>query len=79
MKIVVLDGHTLNPGDLSWDDIKDLGGRNAIFGEGGDDHMAGGLGDDVINGGPGNDRAIGGLGHDRCSAEHAVSCEAREP
>ena len=25
MKIVVLDGHTLNPGDLSWDDIKNLG------------------------------------------------------
>ena len=25
MKIVVLDGHTLHPGDLSWDDIKNLG------------------------------------------------------
>ena len=25
MKIVVLDGYTLNPGDLSWDDIKVLG------------------------------------------------------
>ena len=25
MKIVVLDGHTLNPGDLSWDGIKTLG------------------------------------------------------
>ena len=25
MKIVVLDGYTLNPGDLSWDDIKGLG------------------------------------------------------
>ncbi len=25
MKIVVLDGHTLNPGDLSWDDLKSLG------------------------------------------------------
>ena len=25
MKIVVLDGHTLNPGDLSWDGIKALG------------------------------------------------------
>ncbi len=25
MKIVVLDGHTLNPGDLSWDDLKALG------------------------------------------------------
>lgn len=25
MKIVVLDGHTLNPGDLSWDGLKPLG------------------------------------------------------
>jgi glycerate dehydrogenase len=25
MKIVVLDGHTLNPGDLSWDDLRSLG------------------------------------------------------
>src|SRR5947207_2546692 len=25
MKIVVLDGHTLNPGDLSWDELKALG------------------------------------------------------
>jgi glycerate dehydrogenase len=25
MKIVVLDGYTLNPGDLSWDDIKNFG------------------------------------------------------
>lgn len=25
MKIVVLDGYTLNPGDLSWDDLKKLG------------------------------------------------------
>jgi glycerate dehydrogenase len=25
MKMVVLDGYTLNPGDLSWDDIKQLG------------------------------------------------------
>ena len=25
MKIVVLDGYTLNPGDLNWDDIKKLG------------------------------------------------------
>ena len=25
MKIVVLDGYTLNPGDLSWDALKDLG------------------------------------------------------
>lgn len=25
MKIVVLDGHTLNPGDLSWEDLKALG------------------------------------------------------
>lgn len=25
MKIVVLDGFTLNPGDLSWEDIKKLG------------------------------------------------------
>ena len=25
MKIVVLDGYTLNPGDLSWDDLKGLG------------------------------------------------------
>jgi glycerate dehydrogenase len=25
MKIVVLDGHTLNPGDLSWDELKGLG------------------------------------------------------
>lgn len=25
MKIVVLDGHTLNPGDLSWDDLRQLG------------------------------------------------------
>jgi len=26
MKIVVLDGHTLNPGDLSWDALQGLGG-----------------------------------------------------
>ena len=25
MKIVVLDGYTLNPGDLSWDGFKALG------------------------------------------------------
>ena len=25
MKIVVLDGYTLNPGDLSWDELKDIG------------------------------------------------------
>ena len=25
MKIVVLDGHTLNPGDLSWDELESLG------------------------------------------------------
>src|SRR3954470_16223361 len=25
MKIVVLDGYTLNPGDLSWDDLRTLG------------------------------------------------------
>ncbi|SKB51365.1 glycerate dehydrogenase [Parapedobacter luteus] len=25
MKIIVLDGHTLNPGDLSWDDLGSLG------------------------------------------------------
>ncbi|WP_372950106.1 D-2-hydroxyacid dehydrogenase [Mariniphaga sp.] len=25
MKIVILDGYTLNPGDLSWDEIKELG------------------------------------------------------
>jgi len=25
MKIVVLDGYTLNPGDLSWDEMKKLG------------------------------------------------------
>ena len=25
MKIVVLDGYTENPGDLSWDRLKDLG------------------------------------------------------
>ena len=25
MKIVVLDGHTLNPGDLSWDELRSLG------------------------------------------------------
>lgn len=25
MRIVVLDGHTLNPGDLNWEDLKELG------------------------------------------------------
>ena len=25
MKIVVLDGYTLNPGDLSWDSLKEIG------------------------------------------------------
>ena len=25
MKIVVLDGHALNPGDLSWDDFRSVG------------------------------------------------------
>ncbi|MFW6294774.1 MAG: D-2-hydroxyacid dehydrogenase, partial [Halanaerobium sp.] len=25
MKIVVLDGYAVNPGDLSWDKIKELG------------------------------------------------------
>ena len=25
MKIVVLDGHVLNPGDLSWDSLRKLG------------------------------------------------------
>lgn len=25
MKIVILDGYTANPGDLSWEGLKDLG------------------------------------------------------
>ena len=25
MKIVILDGYTLNPGDLSWEPLKELG------------------------------------------------------
>ena len=25
MKIVVLDGYTLNPGDLNWDGLKEMG------------------------------------------------------
>jgi glycerate dehydrogenase len=25
MKIVILDGHAINPGDLSWDALRDLG------------------------------------------------------
>ena len=25
MKIVILDGYTLNPGDLSWESLKELG------------------------------------------------------
>jgi glycerate dehydrogenase len=25
MKIVVLDGYTVNPGDMSWDELKKLG------------------------------------------------------
>ena len=25
MKIVILDGHALNPGDLSWDFLKEFG------------------------------------------------------
>jgi glycerate dehydrogenase len=25
MKIVILDGYTLNPGDLSWDEFKKIG------------------------------------------------------
>ena len=25
MKIVILDGYSVNPGDLSWDALKDLG------------------------------------------------------
>ena len=25
MKIVILDGYTLNPGDLSWDELKKFG------------------------------------------------------
>ena len=25
MRIVILDGHAINPGDLSWDDLRDLG------------------------------------------------------
>jgi glycerate dehydrogenase len=25
MKIVVTDGHTLNPGDLSWEQVKEFG------------------------------------------------------
>ena len=28
MKIVVLDGYTLNPGDLTWDGLKALGEVN---------------------------------------------------
>ncbi|MDP4811076.1 MAG: D-2-hydroxyacid dehydrogenase, partial [Saprospiraceae bacterium] len=28
--IVILDGHTLNPGDLSWEKIKQLG-RTTIY------------------------------------------------
>ena len=25
MKIVMLDGHTINPGDLSWDALSEIG------------------------------------------------------
>ncbi len=28
LKFVVLDGHTLNPGDLSWEPLKELGECN---------------------------------------------------
>ena len=30
MKIVVLDGYTENPGDLSWDALKELGEVEAV-------------------------------------------------
>ena len=34
MKIVVLDGFTLNPGDLSWDELKALGPCESCAGPG---------------------------------------------
>ena len=30
MKIVILDGYTLNPGDLSWEPLKELGEVTAV-------------------------------------------------
>lgn len=30
MKIVILDGYTLNPGDLSWEPLKELGGSDRV-------------------------------------------------
>lgn len=30
MKIVVLDGYTENPGDLSWEELENLGGLYGI-------------------------------------------------
>jgi hypothetical protein len=36
MEIVVLDGHTLNPGDLSWDEIYKLGRQCQQRRKGGD-------------------------------------------
>jgi len=32
MKIVVLDGYTLNPGDLSWDGLRMLGDLTVMTG-----------------------------------------------
>ncbi len=31
MKVIILDGYTENPGDLSWDWIKDLGGELTVY------------------------------------------------
>jgi glycerate dehydrogenase len=38
MKIVVLDGHTANPGDLSWDEFKNLGDLE-VFARTSEEHM----------------------------------------
>ena len=35
MKIVILDGYTENPGDLSWDELKKLGREDIIVIAGG--------------------------------------------
>jgi serralysin len=62
------DGNDTIYGDAGTDDpdwaTAELGGNDALYGDGGNDKIYGQAGRDVLNGGDGNDTLVGGLGGD---------------
>ncbi|WP_422551398.1 calcium-binding protein [Methylovulum miyakonense] len=58
-------------GDIS-DDLKGLGGNDALDGGAGDDKIYGGEGDDLLGGGKGSDLIYGGAGNDYIVSAHGL-------